>query len=340
MENAALLHDRVVRRTRGFTLVELLVVIAIIGVLIGLLLPAVQAARESARRTHCTNNLKQLTLACHNFHDVIGKLPDMYHATISGEPGPQPHGPLLFFVLPYLEQGTIWDNSVNGASNQQPGVPDVMARVPLGGGSQFQSPAARPLKAYLCPSDQSGEDDGLWAIWGMAGEVGNWSYSNYAANYQVFANPAAGDVPPGNHDLNQRSLLKINTIQDGSSNTIFFAERYRVCKPGGVIYASLWGHGAWNMPYMAHFAYGNPLGTKGYKYNSGFVGVVGPGSVFQTIDPESPLCNPMMTQAVHPNVILVGLGDGSVRTVSASVSGTTWWALVTPSQGDIPGTDL
>ena len=283
--------------------------------------------------------MKQLSLACQLFHDAAGKLPNMYHAAAGSEPRPQPHGPLLFFILPYVEQGTIWDGSVNGASDQQPGYPDVVARVPIGGG-QFQCPAARPLPIYLCPSDTSGPDTGLWPMWGKPGEVGDWSFSNYAANYQVFANPGAGDVPPGNHDLNQRTLLKIDTVGDGTSNTIFFAERLRVCKPNGLTYASLWGHGAWNMPYMAHFAYGNPLGTKGYKYNSGIVGVVGPGSVFQTIDPESPLCNPMMTQAVHPGVILVGLGDGSVRTISASVSGTTWWALVTPSQGEIAGADL
>jgi type II secretory pathway pseudopilin PulG len=316
-----------------------LVVIAIIGILIALLLPAVQAARESARRTQCTNNLKQVSLACHQFHDVVGKLPDMYFAAVSPEKTPQAHGPLLFFILRYVEEGIIWDSSVRGAPDQQPGFPDVVARVPIGNG-QFQCPAARPLSIYLCPSDTTGPDTGLWPMWGKPGEVGDWCFSNYAANYQVFANPAAGDVPPGNHDRNQRTRLKINTIQDGSSKTIFFAERFRECKPDGLRYASLWGHGAWNMPYMSQFAYGNPQGTKGYKYNSGVVGVVGPGSLFQTVPPESPLCNPMMTQSVHSGLILAGLGDGSVRTISSSVSPTAWWAAVTPSQGEVSDTDL
>ena len=82
----------------GFTLVELLVVIAIIGVLVALLLPAVQAAREAARRTQCTNNLKQMGLACHNFHDARKSLPPAY---MSGEG----FGTWLMLIMPYMEEG-------------------------------------------------------------------------------------------------------------------------------------------------------------------------------------------------------------------------------------------
>jgi prepilin-type N-terminal cleavage/methylation domain-containing protein len=331
---------RALRVVAGFTLVELLVVIAIIGILVALLLPAIQSAREAARRAQCTNNLKQLSLACQLYHDAVGKLPDMYYEAQAPEKVPQARGSLLFFILPYVEEQAIWDTSINGAKDQQPGFQDIVARVPIGG-SNFQCPAARPLGIYLCPSDTTGPDSGLWPIWGKPDEVGNWSFSNYAANYQVFAKPAAGDVPPGNHYLNQRTTLKISTIQDGSSKTIFFAERFRECKPNGLRYATLWGHGAWNMPYMPQFAYGNPQGTQGYKNSSGIEGVVGPGSLFQTVPPESTLCNPMMTQAVHPGgLLLAGMGDGSVRTISSGVSGTTWWSSVTPSEGEVSATDL
>ncbi len=90
-------------RKRGFTLVELLVVIAIIGVMVGLLLPAVQAAREAARRMSCTNNLKNVALAAHNFHDTYRALPALVN---------HGGGPTFFFhILPYIEQSK--DPSVN-----------------------------------------------------------------------------------------------------------------------------------------------------------------------------------------------------------------------------------
>src|SRR5262249_54428784 len=126
---------------------------------------------------------------------------------------------------------------------------------------------------------------------------------------------------------------------DGTSNTILFAEKYRNCQPGGAAYASLWGHGAWNVPYMAEFAYGRQDGSAGYSANSGYVGVVGPASRFQVIPQNSPDCNPMMTQQIHTGVMLVGMGDGSVHGVSGGISGTTWWAAVTPSLGDVLGPD-
>src|SRR5438874_13217629 len=101
------------RRCRGFTLIELLVVIAIIGVLIALLLPAVQAAREAARRVHCTNNLKQIALALHNYADVNGVLPMGSMAqTCEFVPGLcVSHGPFVA-MLPQLEQQPLF-NAVN-----------------------------------------------------------------------------------------------------------------------------------------------------------------------------------------------------------------------------------
>src|SRR3954454_4369541 len=93
------------RRRHGFTLIELLVVIAIIGVLVALLLPAVQMAREAARRTQCTNNLKQLGIAMHNHHDTEGTFP-------YGAWNTTPLATWTFRVLPYLEQTTVF-NALN-----------------------------------------------------------------------------------------------------------------------------------------------------------------------------------------------------------------------------------
>jgi prepilin-type N-terminal cleavage/methylation domain-containing protein len=315
---------------RGFTLIELLVVIAIIAILIGLLVPAVQKVREAAARMQCTNNLKQISLACHGLHDVAKRLPPLYNES------PGPRGSIFFFLLPYIEQTAIWNSSTAGP--YLPGTNDFISRVPQGGG-KIWAPAARPIVIYLCPTDASGPDDGLWPIWSDGTDLGNWSYSNYAANFQVFGKPSAGDIANQPNYPNMQTGLRLNTISDGSSNTIFFAERFRNCLPGGAAYASLWGHGPWNIPYMAEFAYGRPDGSAGYSANSGYFGVVGPNSLFQTIPQGSTACNPMMTQQIHTGVMMVGMGDGSARSVANGVSGQTWWAAVTPNGGDILGAD-
>src|SRR6188474_2972552 len=105
---------------RGFTLVELLVVIAIIGVLVALLLPAVQSAREAARRTQCTNNMKQIGLACHNFHDTYGTVPNIVSYTPTGGGGTTggfgSGWGFLPFLLPYVEQKALFD-TINFNSN-------------------------------------------------------------------------------------------------------------------------------------------------------------------------------------------------------------------------------
>jgi prepilin-type N-terminal cleavage/methylation domain-containing protein len=138
------------RRGRGFTLIELLVVIAIIAVLIALLLPAVQSAREAARRIQCVNNLKQIGIAMHNYHDTIGTFPTSFWRTQNG-PGGAPTTPdwpgyhrasWLTMILPYIEQGNIY-NSLN-------------VRVPISYGEfdAIQSTALMsPIATYMCPSD-------------------------------------------------------------------------------------------------------------------------------------------------------------------------------------------
>ena len=109
-------------RARGFTLVELLVVIAIIGILVGLLLPAVQAAREAARRIQCANNIKQLSLALHNHHDSQGSFPSGGWGYFwTGDPdrgtGRQQPGSWAFSILPYIEQQSVYMLASDGQAN-------------------------------------------------------------------------------------------------------------------------------------------------------------------------------------------------------------------------------
>jgi len=139
----------------GFTLIELLVVIAIIAVLVSLLMPAVQMAREAARRTQCSNNMKQIGLALHNFHDTRGFLPSIARCGAGVEdlnPGMQNiwyeyrHTPVSIYLLPYLEQTNIYNQynlHVGGTDNANPGT---------AGGPTNSQLANRPLSVFLCPS--------------------------------------------------------------------------------------------------------------------------------------------------------------------------------------------
>src|SRR5829696_6106048 len=109
------------RPSRGFTLIELLVVIAIIAILIGLLLPAVQKVREAASRAKCTNNLKQIALACHNANDAHGRLPPA-----AGTYGGAQYGPLFFHLLPFIEQQSLWRTASKVDTNNGAGNPTVV----------------------------------------------------------------------------------------------------------------------------------------------------------------------------------------------------------------------
>jgi prepilin-type N-terminal cleavage/methylation domain-containing protein len=310
------------RRSRGFTLIELLVVIAIIAILIGLLLPAVQKVREAAARSTCSNNLKQISLATHNYHDAYGRLPSMFEFTGSVDTGRG--GPIFFLLLPYIEQDSLF-RSANG---------NAYAPIPTSGGLHRMG-CTYPIKTYFCPSDSSWSTDGIWMPGWRGGEdpAGKWMPGNYAANFQVFGSPDRGN----DASINMQTSLRIDTIQDGSSNTVFFAERFRTCNNW---YSPLWGHGSWNVTYMPIFAYGSQTGV-GYTSNSAFVGMVGLSAKFQRVPmrPWNTQCNPALTQQIHTGVMLAGMGDGSVRSVSESVSPQSWWAVLTANAGDQPGAD-
>jgi prepilin-type N-terminal cleavage/methylation domain-containing protein len=299
------------RRLRSFTLIELLVVIAIIAILIGLLLPAVQKVREAAARTQCKNNLKQLALACHNANDTVGCLPPQYGQYPQGANN---NGTVFYFLLPYLEQDNLYRESGGQVYGGNP-TPNTVA-----------------LKVFSCPGDPNYGN-------GWLAPSNPWAFGCYGANYQVFGNPDAGDYP--NNNMNGGARIPA-TFVDGTSNTILFAERYSLCAG----FASLWGHGNWENNYMAMFVYGNRAGTQGYtsyfNVNGGWgpPGKVGPASKFQIApNPYQSACDSSVAQSSHSAAMNVGLGDGSVRSLSAAVSPTTWWFACTPNGGEVLGSD-
>ncbi len=186
-------------RGRGFTLMELLVVIAIIAVLIGLLLPAVQKIREAAARSESQNNLKQMTLALHHCNDTYQKLP-----ACKGwfpQPGPSTwtpasHGTLQYFLLPYMEQQNLYNNTSNWSWT----ITGVY------------------VKTYIAPGDPSMPSNFL--------TYGNGPATSYAANFYVFSDELGGwGMPSG-----QGGYARIPaTIPDGTSNTIAFGEKFCIC---------------------------------------------------------------------------------------------------------------
>ena len=199
-------------QARGFTLIELLVVIAIIAVLIGLLLPAVQAAREAARRAQCLNNLKQIGIALHNYHDTAGSFPMGTIIDRAGWPNePSLRTPWSFHILPFIESGNLAN-----ALNFQVGI----AGPGWAGSYANMSIVATRVMTYNCPADTPTWFNAAWR-----------PKYNYGANW---GNTNLGQLNVGNPAttglLHQKPPFTVNTTQgissftDGTSNSLLISE--------------------------------------------------------------------------------------------------------------------
>jgi prepilin-type N-terminal cleavage/methylation domain-containing protein len=216
---------------RGFTLIELLVVIAIIAVLIALLLPAVQKVREAAARMSCSNNLHQIGLAMHSYHDANGRLPPG-QLSQGGTGGftPTPAWSWCIMIAPYVEQGNLFNalgpDLINVRSETAPGTPP---------GTPPWPPAAnrldRGLSVFLCPSDGNGPTNNAFSttIGGVA--MTGYGKSNYVINRRVLGPGAQLPDPDGN----AVSSLTLTQITDGTSNVILAGERDYVNNVAGVM---------------------------------------------------------------------------------------------------------
>jgi type II secretory pathway pseudopilin PulG len=290
-------------------------VIAIIAILIGLLLPAVQKVREAAARAKCQNNVKQLGLAVHNFQSTYGKIPQAEAMSYATAPyGNVPasssgtSGTIFFFLLPYLEQNNLY-NAANGNSM------NLQTQVVAG---------------FICPSDPSNATanypGGCGVMDGLSVQRDNYGSACYAANVMVF-NP-----------ISPRSIEV--AMPDGTSVTVMFAERFMNCSPssgGCTLPAWAWntivnGGDPWASPTFGgpNIGIGN-FGDGGAGFSSGSVAFQG--------GPSVQACNWYVTQGGHTATMIVGLGDGSARGVTQSVSVNTWILACTPNDGQVLGSD-
>ena len=343
------------RLRAGFTLIELLVVIAIIAILIGLLLPAVQKVREAAARAKCSNNLHQIGIACHMMSDTIGYLPPGVTPNGScGTPSTQKDlyagafGNPFFMMLPYIEQGPLYN-----ASQVTTPFTHLSAAYQYNSGSG-NATAQKVIPTYLCPSDPS-VPGGSVITNPSVGIIDPFAVCSYAFNFQVFgqysresqyAAPPLGqfidydDANPngittcGYSGGGYRGRARISTLPDGSSQTILFAEKYARCLTSsnppingpGTERGALWAWWHEGFVYFPRFA-----------WQTWWLTGAGPASKFQVMPnpftgPNS-VCDGARASTPHA-AIQVCLGDGSVRTLSASLPAQTWWNLCTPQDGN------
>jgi prepilin-type N-terminal cleavage/methylation domain-containing protein/prepilin-type processing-associated H-X9-DG protein len=311
-------------RRQGFTLIELLVVIAIIGVLIALLLPAVQAAREAARRAQCVNNLKQIGIGLHNYHDSRGALPGAYLVY------PTTEFSALSQILGYMEQGNLY-NSLN-----------------------FSLPYSDPTNStiltttvsnFLCPSDFPNPIPARGAATNYMADMGSWIV------WQAPTGPNVG-LPGPNGTFFGNSSTRFADITDGLSNTGMFSERVladgsnAIVSPQSDVFFS--AGSPTTIPDAVQQCQAIDVNNLSNQFPL-FMGAPwtnGQHIFLHVTPPNSRSCGffvflraIMPPSSRHPGGVNLLLGDGSVRFIKDTVNVNAWRALGTISGGEVISAD-
>jgi prepilin-type N-terminal cleavage/methylation domain-containing protein/prepilin-type processing-associated H-X9-DG protein len=339
------------RRCRGFTLIELLVVIAIIAVLIALLLPAVQSAREAARRIQCTNNLKQMGLGLHNYESIAGAFPPSNILqgtgnTVSWNGGFSVHTR----ILPFMEQGVAF-NALNFGQNHV--------------SWQNSSIVATSLTSFVCPSDVHAADRTPFPPFtGIPGTVSVTSYGFNIGDWYVwggFGSPDSRGV------FGPNKSRRLAEFTDGTSNTLLGSDVkvYQPLRRCGAQFANInnplavpdpssdpytiapeYGSAACNLGQSHTFwADGNAQEsgmTTAWPPNKIIFGRSGEGDLdlmTRLTSQGGPTFAAITARSYHPGGVNVLFGDGSVKFVKSTVNGNTWRALGTVGGGEVVSSD-
>jgi len=324
------MKNRPVAPRAAFTLIELLVVIAIIAILIGLLLPAVQKVREAAARIQCQNNMKQIALAAHTYTDANNAVPQLWYQNSSTSTFVN----VFYLLLPFIEQQPLYDQGVPAGLTRRWG---YYARSTI-------------VSTYICPADPT-EPSNMDT---MNSNTGLWASGNYAANVMVFdPNPVSASSTSAN--ALGRNLNLLTAMPDGTSNTVAFAHRLKYCNangPGGITgqeatdWAAYPRDGQWGFSGVPGFGYrsynkyygSGTIWTASWAMDYSTSASPTSGLPFQAA-PRAGVCDYTVTQSPHQGVMIAGLGDGSVRTVNASISTSTWYNACHPRDGNPLGSD-
>jgi len=311
-------------RLQAFTLIELLVVIAIIAILIALLLPAVQQAREAARRSQCKNNLKQIGLALHNYHDALQIFPPSYFDSVTGTntgiTARENNNALGWgtMLLPYLDQGPLY----NQISTETGDFTRSWMDLNNDGTATDAIPAAKTiLAAFICPSDPMG---------GLNTKKGSYGKSNYLASTALNQNASEGMFVVNN-------ARRIADVLDGTSNTLFISERSTQTQPTGAGTCA-------GLPcnFQGGLWIGPRTSTSSNSWNPGVeqmdVQNVGGTTTYGIAQSQSgQWCQDWIAASTHAGGIQGLMGDGAVRFLNENMDVNTYRALVTIRGSEIVG---